>query len=128
MFYRTRFTHTITAFLALFAGSILIASPVWAEEASSSPSPHQMAMSSQSPGWAEQLKGQTITENAVEGRAERAALVELQHQRLMDQMQKEMQHQEPNSGAYNTMSMMHQYGAGPANGLLASNSGVEACL
>ena len=84
-----------------------------------------VAMTSQSPGWAQQLKGQTITENAMEGRAERSALVELQHQRLMDQMKKEMKHQAPNTGTYNTMSMMHQYGAGKGNGLLMSDPDIE---
>ena len=47
-------------------------------------------MNHQSPAWAERLKGQTIVENAQEGRAERAALVEKQHERLMQQMQEEM--------------------------------------
>jgi hypothetical protein len=62
----------------------------------------------------------------MEGRAERAASVERQHNRLMEQMGKEMGHQEPNTGAFNTMSMMHQYGAGKnANGLLLSNPDVE---
>ena len=46
-------------------------------------------MNSQSPGWAERLKGQTIVENAMEGRAERAALVEQQHQRMMQQVEKD---------------------------------------
>ena len=82
-------------------------------------------MSTQSPEWAERLKGQTITENAIEGRAERAAQVERQHQRLMDQMQKEMGHQNDNTGTFNSMSMMHQYGAGKANGLLMSDPEVE---
>ena len=128
MFHGTRSILTTTACLALLSGGTLLGSSfaLESEDASQSSVRHQVAMSNQSsPGWAERLKGQTITENAVEGRAERAALVELQHQRLMDQMHKEMQHQEPNTGAYNTMSMMHQYGAGPENGLLASNSGAE---
>jgi LysM repeat protein/FtsP/CotA-like multicopper oxidase with cupredoxin domain len=87
---------------------------------------HQTGMGHQeSPGWAEKLKGQTIVEDAMEGRAERAALVEQQHQRMMQQMQKEMDHKGGETGAFNTMSMIHQYGAGPANGLLASNTGVE---
>lgn len=80
-------------------------------------------MNHESPAWAERLKGQTIIENAQEGRAERAALVEKQHERLMQQMQKEMS--ESNSGGYNTMSMMHQYGAGKGNYLLASDSDIE---
>ena len=60
---------------------------------------HQVGMNSQSPGWAEKLKGQTIVEDAMEGRAERAALVEQQHNRLMQQMEKEMDPSAP--------SMMH---------------------
>ncbi len=79
----------------------------------------------QTPAWAEKLKGQTVVENAIEGRAERSALVELQHQRLMKQMDKEMAHQKPNTGGYNDMSMMHQYGGGGANALLASDPDVE---
>ena len=59
----------------------------------SSPGDQVVSASSPSVGWAERLKGQTITENSVEGRAERAAKVELQHQRLMDQMKNEMDHQ-----------------------------------
>ena len=82
-------------------------------------------MSSQSPAWAEKLKGQTIVENSMEGRAERAALVEQQHERMMQQMQKDMEHNGQNTGAFNSMSMIHQYGGGPGNGLLSSNIGVE---
>jgi len=39
--------------------------------------------------WAQQLKGQTIIENAIEGRPERSAMVEMQHNRLMEQMAKQ---------------------------------------
>jgi len=124
MCYTTRFIFTATAALAIWGGAMLFGLNASAG-AEAPPAVHQVSMSSQSPGWAERLKGQTIMENAVEGRAERAALVELQHQRLMRQMQKDMQHKGDASGAFNTMSMMHQYGAGPANGLLASNSDVE---
>ncbi|MDX1412405.1 MAG: hypothetical protein R3351_09630, partial [Nitrospirales bacterium] len=127
MRYGTRSFLTTTALLALFGGSTFLLSspPAWAENESSPPMGHQMAMSSQSPGWAERLKGQTITENAIEGRAERAAQVERQHQRLMDQMQNEMSHQRDNSGTFNSMSMMHQYGAGKSNGLLMTDPEVE---
>jgi len=87
---------------------------------------HQMGMSHEdSPGWAERLKGQTILEDSMEGRAERAALVEQQHNRLMEQIQKDMERNGENTGMYNSMSMIHQYGGGPANGLLSSNTGVE---
>ena len=109
-------------------GFLLLCSPGMVIADDPSADIHPVAMNQANAGWAEKLKGQTIIENSVEGRAERAALVELQHQRLMQQMQKEMgqqRHQSHNTGAYNSMSMMHQYGAGPANGLLASNAGVE---
>ena len=82
---------------------------------------HKAGMTSPSPGWAEKLKGQTIVEDAMEGRAERAALVEQQHERMMQQMQQDMEHGGSNTGAFNGMSMIHQYGGGPQNGLLASS-------
>ena len=117
---------TVSAFLALFGGMAFWTTPsfVSAENATSS-QVHPVGMNSQSPGWAERLKGQTIVEDAMEGRAERAALVEQQHQRMMKQMQKEMDHKGADTGAFNSMSMIHQYGGGPENGLLASNSNVE---
>ncbi len=77
----------------------------------------------QSPAWAERLKGQTIVENAQEGRAERAALVERQHERLMQQMQHETA--ASSAGNFDTMSMMHQYGAGKGNYLLSSDADLE---
>ena len=87
---------------------------------------HQMGMSHKdNPGWAERLKGQTILEDTMEGRAERAALVEQQHNRMMEQMQKDMEKNGENTGMFNSMSMIHQYGAGPGNGLLSSTPGVE---
>ncbi len=85
---------------------------------------HKKAQPVSSLGWVEALKGQTVVENSIEGRADRAALVEQQHNRMMEQMQKDMNHA-PNTGAFNTMSMIHQYGAGKGNGLLASSPGVE---
>ena len=89
----------------------------------SSPLVHKTGLTHQTPEWAERLKGQTIVENAKEGRAERAALVEKQHERLMKQMQEERA--ESNSGGFDTMSMMHQYGAGKGNYLLSSDSDIE---
>ena len=124
MCYATRFIVTVTAVLVVWGGAMLFGMNASAS-AEPSPSVHQVSTSSQSPGWTERLKGQTIMENAVEGRAERAALVELQHRRLIRQMQKDTQPEGDTSGAFNTTSMMHQYGAGPANGLLASNSDLE---
>ncbi len=108
--------------LSLFLAPV---SGVLAETSESQNLVHKTGMSHQGPGWAERLKGQTIIEDAIEGRAERSALVEKQHERMMNQMQKDMKHQDSNSGGFNSMSMMHQYGAGPANGLLMSNPDVE---
>ncbi|MCA9423018.1 MAG: hypothetical protein KC592_18505, partial [Nitrospira sp.] len=82
----------------------------------------------ESPGWAERLKGQTIMEDTKEGRPERAAMVERQHDRVMLRMQRESgdsSHAEHSSGFYNTMSNMHQYGAGGQDLLLASDRNVE---
>ena len=93
MFHVKRTVLTVSAFLALFGGAALWGTPlVVSAEDASSPQVHPMGMTSKSPGWAEKLKGQTIVEDAMEGRAERAALVEQQHERMMQQMQKEMDH------------------------------------
>src|SRR3989475_10699828 len=74
--------------------------------------------------WAQQLKGQTIVEDAISGRANRSALVELQHNRLMEQMARQAEAGlVTNTGLFNGMSTMHQYdGQGY---LLASQPGVE---
>ena len=127
MYHGTKSLLTALACLALFGGNTIVGnvSSVKAEDATTSTNAHQMAMSSPSAGWAEKLKGQTVVENSIEGRAERAAMVELQHQRLMEQMQKDMQHHGDNTGTFNGMSMMHQYGAGKENGLLMSNPDIE---
>src|SRR3989442_9946467 len=74
--------------------------------------------------WAQQLKGQTIVEDAISGRANRSALVELQHNRLMEQMARQVEAGHgTNTGLFNGMSTMHQY-----NGqgyLLVSQPGVQ---
>ena len=59
---------------------------VFAEAPSAQSHVQKAGMNHQTPEWAERLKGQTIVENAHEGRAERSALVEKQHERLMEQM------------------------------------------
>ena len=119
---------------SLFIGMLVVAlivgvfSLAAAENTPSDQAPtiHKTGMSHQtSPGWAEKLKGQTIIENSMEGRAERAALVEMQHQRMMGQMEKEMAHSPNNDGGFNNMSMIHQYGGGPGNYLLSSDSEAE---
>ncbi len=114
----------LLALVGLLASpSALLADSASADSTQAAVGQHK-AMVHQTPEWVETLKGQTVVENAIEGRAERATMVERQHQRLMEQMQKETGHQ-PNSGAFNTMSMIHQYGGGRGNGLLASNPDVE---
>ncbi|NKB82333.1 MAG: multicopper oxidase domain-containing protein [Nitrospirales bacterium] len=128
MFCGKRGLLPISVFLGFIGGGVVFTPSAFvkAEEPVGEPGTHTVSMSHQShPGWAERLKGQTITENAIEGRAERAAMVELQHKRLMEQMNKARGQQESNTGGYNTMSMMHQYGAGKANGLLMSNPEAE---
>ncbi len=126
MYQGKRTLFTVSVFLALFGGATLWGTPAFVKaENAATEHVHPVGMTSQSPGWAEKLKGQTIVEDAMEGRAERAALVEQQHERMMQQMQKDMDHNGDNTGAFNSMSMIHQYGGGPGNGLLASSAGVE---
>ena len=74
------------------------------------------------PAWAEQLKGQTIVEDVMEGHPERTAMMERQHQRVMDQMQKDAEAQRT-GGSFNDVNMMHQYGAGGQDILLMSQPG-----
>ena len=80
------------------------------------------------PAWAEQLKGQTIVEDAQEGHVERTAMMERQHQRIMEKINDQLTHDSSNQrtgGMYNNVNMLHQYGAGAQDMLLMSNSGVE---
>ena len=112
----------------LFAGSLAVAADVETQkghEGHSVMNHAAMGMidNSQEP-WAQKLKGQTIVENAIEGRPNRAAMVEMQHNRLMEQMARQAQDsQGSNTGLFNGMSTMHQYdGQGY---LLASQSAAE---
>ena len=75
-----------------------------------------------SPGWAEQLKGQTVVEDVMEGHPERTAMMERQHQRVMEQMQRDATAQRT-GGSFNDVNMMHQYGAGGQDVLLMSQPG-----
>ncbi|WP_447976964.1 hypothetical protein [Candidatus Nitrospira bockiana] len=81
------------------------------------------------PGWTQALKGQTVVEEALEGRAGRSEQVELQHHRLMRQMEQQMSSQAQSqwtSGGYNGMSMMHQYmGQDGSSFLLMSDNKAE---
>lgn len=78
--------------------------------------------------WVERLKGQTVVEDAIEGRSDRAAKVDWQHQRMMNrmghQMQGDMKKATP-EGSYNHTAMLHQYGAGGQDYLLASDLDAE---
>lgn len=77
--------------------------------------------------WAERLKGQTLIEDALEGRAERAIWVDRQHQRMMEQTAESTAHSHKDGGFFGATSMLHQYGAGQ-NGedyLLMSDSKKE---
>src|SRR5262245_61299872 len=103
--------------LSLLGGAALLWLPSAAMAEQASPHSQHIAaqpvgMSHQTPAWAEKLKGQTVVEDAMEGRPERAAMVEQQHQRIMEHMSHDPQVQQVNTGMYNGMSMMHQYGAG----------------
>ena len=53
----------------------------------------------------------------MEGTPGRSAMVELQHHRIMQQMQQDAEAQRT-GGFYNNMTMMHQYGAGNQDILL----------
>jgi hypothetical protein len=118
--------------LALVSAAVLVASGVEAGTTSSrhegadtrDAAPHAHVMAYPTAPWAERLKGQTIVEDTLEGRPERAAMVERQHQRIMEQMERDAQAQRTD-GFYNTMSMMHQYGAGGQDILLMSRTGDE---
>ena len=80
------------------------------------------------PSWAEQLKGQTIVEDAKEGHVERTAMMERQHQRIMEKINEQMVHDaevQRTGGQYNNINMMHQYGAGNQDILLMSNPSAE---
>ena len=64
------------------------------------------------PGWTQQLKGQTVLENAIEGRSGNVEKMEMQHHRLMEKLEQQAQKDakaQQTSGAFNEMSMMHQY-------------------
>ncbi|WHZ16559.1 MAG: Multicopper oxidase [Nitrospira sp.] len=111
---------------ALLSGSLLAAPWVFAAgpgDQSHSGHATQVAM----PGWTQTLKGQTVLENAIEGRAGSVEQSELQHHRLMQRLEEQAQKDgqaQATSGAFNTMSTMHQYmGQDGSSFLLATDSG-----
>jgi hypothetical protein len=97
----------------------------------SSPIHHVAASEQKVEKWVERLKGQTVVEDAIEGRPDRAAKVDWQHQRMMGRMSHQMQSDMEKGtaeGSYNNMSMLHQYGAGGQDSLLASDLEAEPVL
>src|SRR5262245_52630070 len=124
MYNTTVSSHFLRRVAGVVAGGMLVCLPLVASAEPSSHEGHvsaqQVAMPQQSPTWAEKLKGQTVVEDTMEGRPERAAMVERQHERIMLQMGQDAQMQHTD-GLYNNMSMMHQYGAGGQDMLLVSD-------
>ena len=119
-----------TLSIGLFVGgaSFLSGGTLLAEEIQDKVIHNTGMVHQESPGWAERLKGQTIMEDTKEGRPNRAAMVERQHDRIMLRMENESgaQHADHTAtGFYNTMTNMHQYGAGGQDLLLASDRNVE---
>ena len=110
-----------TRVLSVMATVALFGAPLASAEHSSS----HPAINHPLPSWAEQLKGQTIIEDTMSGKGDRAAMVEQQHQRIMEHMTHDPQVQGVNTGMFNTQSMMHQYGAGGQDMLLVSDPRVE---
>ena len=86
MFFHTSRVCVPTRMLGAMAAVALLWAPLASAESPSSP----VAMNHQLPAWAEQLKGQTIVEDAMSGRGERSAMVEQQHQR--DEHEREQDH------------------------------------
>ena len=105
---------TASVFLALMGGASFLAAPsVVGAENASPPPPHQTGMTHQeSSDWAEQLKGQTRVEDALEGLAGLSEKIEVQHHRIMRRLEEQAQQDaqvQANSGVFNNVSMMHQY-------------------
>ncbi len=113
---------------ALMASNLVVTPVLFAADLSQSEHQHQATPVS-NPSWAEALKGQTRVEDALEGRAGRSEKVELQHHRLMQQMEQQVAEQAQaqwTSGGYNGMSMMHQYmGQDGSSFLLMSDNKAE---
>ncbi len=121
--------HFLSRMLSVAAAGVLLWLPSAVSAETSSHEGHaavqHTAMTHQTPDWAEKLKGQTIVEDAIAGRPDRAAMVEQQHRRIMEHMAHDPQLQQVNTGMYNNMSMMHQYGAGGQDLMLVSDPRVE---
>ena len=108
---KKRRKHLSLMLQSVFLTGSLITAP-WVFAASPESSHEGHATSVTMPGWTQQLKGQTVVENAIEGRAGNAEKMEMQHHRLMDKLEHQAQEDakaQHTSGAFNNMSMMHQY-------------------
>lgn len=123
---QSRFGTTRMLQAVLLAGSMVVAP--WLFAAESVDRQHNghvtpVAM----PGWTQQLKGQTVIENAIEGRADNPQKMEMQHHRLMEKLEHQAQNDaqaQHTSGVFNNMSMMHQYmGQDGSSFLLMTDSG-----
>ena len=105
----------------------LIAGPWLSAARANEPSHEGHATPVGLPGWTQQLKGQTVVENAIEGRAGNAEKMEMQHHRLMEKLEQQAQQDakaQQTSGGFNTMSMMHQYmGQDGSSWLLMTDAG-----
>ena len=88
MLWGTKLLEATTLFVASSGLVLGMSSAVLGEEPGSTESEahsvHQVASSPEKfNNWVEKLKGQTIVEDSIEGRPDRAAKVDLQHERLM---------------------------------------------
>src|SRR3972149_2596895 len=90
-------TRMLGAMAAVALLGVPLASAENFSQAGQTSSQH-IAMNHQLPGWAEKLKGQTIVEDTMGGKPERSAMVEQQHQRIMDHMAQDPQVQGINTG------------------------------
>src|SRR5690349_24558828 len=108
---RTRRKYLSPALQSIFLTGSLVAGP-WLSGATAGESHEGHGTPVVLPGWTQQLKGQTVVENAIEGRAGNAEKMEMQHHRLMQKLEDQAQQDakaQQTSGGFNTMSMMHQY-------------------
>ena len=124
---KRRRTHAALMLQSVLLASSLVATP-WLFAAETGGGSHQgHATPVAMPGWTQQLKGQTVVENAIEGRAGNAEKMEMQHHRLMEKLESQAKKDAqatPTSGAFNEMSMMHQYmGQDGSSFLLMSDPG-----
>src|SRR5262249_36852822 len=108
---RRRRTSPVLLLQSLLLASGLVAT-LWASAAEPGGSHDGHATPVSMPGWTQALKGQTVVENAIERRAGNAEKMEMQHHRLMEKLEQQAQQDakaQQTSGAFNNMSMMHQY-------------------